>query len=697
MGNKARFSAIVCAGVLLLAGTVAAAQPTPARVLRQPAECCGATGADVPKIGGDYGDQDFSSLTQITAANVHSLAGAWLDHLAGGAAADSQESTPVAVGGVLFLQTFEGNVVAVNGRTGQVLWTYQSGQAGKDRGVSVGGGRVFAALADEHVIALNQKTGARIWQARVGTPGQDTRANGSTTRWTLYYHGLVYVGTMNGGTAGMRGHLYALHASNGKLAWSFAATAGPGQPGHRSWKGNSWRLGGGDVWMAPALDPKLGLIYLALANPEPRTMGAARAGNDLYTSSLVALHWNTGKLAWWFQSVHHDLWDYDNTMSPVIADVSVHGKVRKVVVYGSKTAWLYYLDARTGKPVLPVREVKVPQLASQATARTQPIPQGSPLVPTCPKAGTPTRPVPGYVNGCEFTPYLHRAVRVVPGGSGGADWALMSFDQHNGLLYVPASLQASAYTDGQPYRQPKFWAPEGELTGGVLDAVNPATNKIAWQLRTTYSQADGDGIVTTASGLLFEGSPDGLLDARLASTGKVIWNWQTGGEINTTPITYSVGGVQYLAVFAGRVPAGGDSLWAFKLGGSLPQAPPPPLPTRVPVVGPTVAGSATGDVVVLGRTWDTATGSPGTKENLASQVAMAPPIMTVPTGTTVTFQNPASNAKMHCAQSFFDPANFTIGPLAPGQSGSFTFTKPGAYFYNDCAGFPWNTGEIIVS
>jgi PQQ-dependent dehydrogenase (methanol/ethanol family) len=722
MRIQTRFTAIAAAVTLLASGATWAASPAPAApaapavrpglaaraavtgrlvpagVPRQPAECCGATGADVPKVGGDLGDQDYSSLDQITAGNVTSLAGAWLDHLPGGPVAARQESTPVAVGGVLYLQTSDGDVFAVNGATGDVIWTYSSGEQGKERGVAVGAGRVYAALPHERVVALNQTTGALVWQAKVGTAGQDTAANDSSTPWVLYYRGLVLTGTENGGGAGMRGHLYALHASTGKRAWAFAGTAGPGQPGHSSWKGGSWRLGGGDVWMAPAVDPQLGLIYLTVANPQPRTAGAARKGNDLYTNSLVALHWSTGKPAWWFQSVHHDLWDYDNTMSPVIADVRVKGKVRKVVVYGSKTAWLYYLDAKTGKPVLPVREVKVRQLASQDTARTQPIPQGNPLEPTCPEAGTPTRPIPDYLSGCEFTPYLHAAVLVDPAGSGGANWALMSFDQRTGLIYVPAALQADAYTDGKPYGQPTFWAPEGELTAGVLDAVNPATNKIVWRQPTQFEQSDGDGIVTTAGGLLFEGSLNGILAARSVSTGKVLWSWQTGGDITSTPVSYSVGGVQYLAVLTGKVPSSGDSLWALRLGGSLPQAaPPPPLPSRVPVTGPTVAGSATGDVVVLGRTWDSATGAPGGTENLASQVAMAPPIMTVPAGTTVTFENPSGNSHKHCAESFFDPASFTIGPLSPGQSGSFTFTKAGSYFYNDCAGFPWDTGEIVVS
>jgi PQQ-dependent dehydrogenase (methanol/ethanol family) len=669
----------------------------------QPAECCWATGANEAKVGGDYGDQDYSSLGQLTPANVHLLGGAWLDHVEGGARTAEQESTPVAVGGDLYLQTGQGDVFAVNGATGKVIWEYKSGFPGLERGVAVGDGRVFAALGGEHVVALNQQTGALIWVTQVGTAGQDGPANDGATDWALYVKGLVLVGTRRNGAPRFRAHLYALQAGNGSLAWKFAGTAGPGQPGHDTWAGNSWKTGGADMWMAPAVDPQLGLVYVAVAEPQQTSNGTGRAGDDLYTSSLVALHLSTGKLAWYFQSVHHGLWDYDNTMSPVIADVRYGTGVRKVVIYGSKSGWLFYLDAKTGTPAIQVTEKKVPQLAAQATSPTQPEPMGNSLVPVCPKAGTSTAPIPDFTSGCEYTPFLHSAVLTTPGDDGGGNWALMSFDRQTGLLYVAATEMNSAYSDGQPYGQPAFWHPAGEFSSGVLDAVNPATNTVAWQLPTEWGTSDGAGITTTASGLLFEGSPDGLLSAYNASTGKVLWSFQTGTGIATTPITYMAGGEQYVAVFAGGdyAPYGskpGDSLWAFRLGGTVPQAAPPaPLPARMPVVGPTVAGSAVNDTVLLGRTWNTKTGAPNQEENLASEVAMAPPIMTVPSGTAVTFTNPAGNTKDHCAESFFDPSSFTIGPLKPGQSGSVTLSKPGDYFYNDCAGFPWDTGEIIVS
>jgi PQQ-dependent dehydrogenase (methanol/ethanol family) len=691
-----------------VAGTSGLARTTrPARthstkpVPIQPSQCCAATSANDPKLGGDYGDQDYSSLASITTANVRYLRGTWVDSLDDTLVNVAQESTPVAIGGNLYVQTGQGDIFAVNGATGKVLWEYSSGFTGTERGVAAGtiGSTpvIFSALGSEHVVALNEQTGALIWQVQVGTPGQDTTVQGASTPWTLYYKGLVFVGTENGGGSGMRGHIYALNASNGSVAWDFASTAAPGQPGGKTWSGDSYELGGGDVWMPPAVDPGLGLIYVTLANPEPRTDGLARAGNNLYTNSVVALRWNTGDLVWHFQSVHHDLWDYDNEMPPVIAKVRYGSTEQQVVVYGSKTSWLYYLNAATGKPVVKVQEESVPTMPSLASSPTQPIPAGDSLSPTCPEKTGPTQVIPGYQKGCEFAPFGSTPVMVTPGRGGGGNWAPLSFDQQNGLLYDAVSEVDTAYSSGEPYGQPTFFAPSGELRAGLLDAINPQTNKIVWQRTTRYPQSNGDGILTTAGGLLFEGAPGGLFYARSASSGKVLWTWQTGAGISDTPTTYSVGKTQYVAIFAcaNSVPC---NLWAFKINGALHQAHAPGQPSiRQGISAPTVAGSTVADTVVLGQTWDSSTGAPSGTENLSSVNAMAPTVMTVPAGTTVTFENPSTNSNDHCAQSFFDPAAFKVGPLAPGTSGSFTFTKPGTYYYNDCAGFPWDTGEIVVS
>jgi PQQ-dependent dehydrogenase (methanol/ethanol family) len=653
---------------------------------------------------GQVNPMGYSPLGGITLRNVSQLGGAFLDHLEDGSTAMAQEASPVAVDGRLYVETAQGDVFAIKGATGQIVWEYKSGFPGTERGVAVGDGMVFTALGREHVVALNQATGQLVWRVQVGTPGQDTVANGSATPWTLYENGLVLTGTENGGFAGMRGHLYALNAANGSVAWTFAGTAGPGQPGHKSWGGDSWLLGGGDIWMPPTVDSKLGLLYVTAGNTQPRIDGGERPGRNFYANSVIALNDITGKLVWWFQSVHHDMWDFDDEMTPVVATISYPSGPQTVVIYGSKTGWLYYLNAVTGKPVIPVHNIKVPQLASQATWPYQTISAGDSLVPTCPQKTGPTRAVPDYISGCEFTPYGDQAVITTPGGDGGNNWAAMSLDPKTGLLYVPAVEEDFAFSDSQPYGQPNLWRPEGEFTAGLLDAVNPKDNLIVWQQHVPYGLSNGDGVLSTASGLLFEGSPDGVFSARNAVTGKTVWSWQTGVAIATTPITYKVRGVQYVAVLAGGSHAYpnlayGDSLWVFKLGGTVPQASPPaPIPARWPILdGVTVAGSTVANTVLLGRVWNPVTGKPGGSEDLGSQAAMAPSIMTVSTGTTVTFENPAGNTHAHCAESFFDPASFKIGPLKPGQSGTFTFTKPGTYFYNDCAGFPWNTGEIIVT
>jgi PQQ-dependent dehydrogenase (methanol/ethanol family) len=676
--------------------TVRAARPArTTAVPPQPADCCGPTVANVPKVGGDYGDQDYSNLAQITMGDIRFLRGAWVDHLDNTAVATAQESTPVAVDGNLYIQTGQGDIFAINGATGKILWKFSSGLVGTERGVAVGNvgpqPAVFSALGNENVVALNRTTGHKIWQVQVGT-AQDNTTLGGATEWTLFYHGLVLVGTDNGGGTGLRAHVYALNASDGSVKWSFGATT----PG--TWSGTSWEVGGADSWIAPAVDPQLGLIYVTFGNAKPRGDGIDRVGDDLYANSIVALNWSTGKLAWFFQGVHHDLWDLDDVMFPLIADVRYGGTVRKVVVYGSKSDHLYYLDAKTGKPVLPVKEVSEPVSAGLANSPTQPIPQGDPLVPTCAGTAAVNKVVPGYKKGCEFAAYGNKPVVISPGRGGGANWAPMSFDRKTGLIYVPASEQDTAYSTGQPYGQPLFWEPAGELRGGVLDAINPQTGRIVWQRPTTFPRANGDGVLTTASGLLFEGSPGGLFEARSASSGKVLWNWQTGEGIATTPITYEANGKQYVSIFAcaNSVPC---NLWSFRLNGKVKQAKAPAKPpVRVLVSGPSLAGSnpAVKDTVVMGQTWDTTNNAPSGTEDLGSEIAMAPPIMTVTVGTKVTFENPVGNTQSHCAQSFFDPAKFKIGPLAPGQSRSFTFTKRGTYFYNDCAGFPWNTGEIIV-
>jgi len=662
-------------------------------------ECCEASGKDFPKVGGNLGNDNYSRLAQINTSNIAQLGAAWRVSLEPGAAPQFQQSTAVAVDGVVFVEATQGDVFAVDGKTGAIKWKYASGYGLSDRrGVAVGEGKVFTAAAGRHVIALDQQTGKVVWDKVLDEPGISSQIKPPLT----YFDGLLYIGSNDG----PRGVATALKAETGDLAWKFYGTPGPGQFGNDTWEGDSWRQGGATPWMSPAIDPQLGLLYWTFGNARQGTSGggdgavngANRGGQNLFGNSLVALDLKTGKLRWYFQSVHHDIWDMDNVMVPVLADITFKGRQRKAVVYGSKTGLTYILDRKTGAPIVGVTEKPVPQEPSQKTWPTQPYPDGDPVVPLCPDtSGTSAgRPPPNYEVGCLFTPHTDRALIQSPGTGGAADWSLQSYDPKTRLLYIPAGIVNSAHsvpTGGVGFRPP------GEERSGVIVAKNLATNRIVWQRTMPWALAHGNGILTTAGGVMFVGQPDGYLLGLDITDGHELWRFQTGAGAHTSPITYSIDGVQYLAVFAGGngLPYSspkGDFLWAFRLGGTTPQAAtPPPPPMKQPVVGAPVAGAAANFTVTLGRTWDPAKGAPRATES-NSQSAMAPTVMSVPVGSTVTFQNPADNKQSHCASQFFEGI-FNIGPLKPGESGSYIFNKKGEYFYNDCAN-PQSTGKIIV-
>jgi PQQ-dependent dehydrogenase (methanol/ethanol family) len=674
---------VACAGLLC----VASAQ-TPSTE-----GCCAPTAADFPKVGGNLGNQSYSSLSKIDRGNVGKLGGAWVAHLAAGAPPQYQQSTAVAVGGVIFVETTQGKVFAVDGRTGVIKWTFNSpyGQSLR-RGVAVGDGLVFTATAQKHVVALNQATGAVVWDKALDEPG----INSQVKVPVVYYDGIVYLGSNDGS----RGVATALRADNGELLWKMYGAPAPGEFGNDTWEGESWKTGGASPWMAPAIDPQLGLIYWTFGNSRSGSAvnGATRGGMNLFANSLVALDLKTGKYRWHFQSVHHDIWDMDNVMTPVLADVVIAGKSRKAIVYGSKTGLTYILDRIDGSPLVGIEERPVPQDASQKTWPTQPYPKGDPIVPICAERSgkSAVRAPPNYEVGCLYTPHTDFPVVKSPGTGGAADWAQESFSPRTGLLYVGAGLINSAHsipTAGVGFR------PSGEERSGRIVAKDLRTNKIVWKRDMAWSLAHGNGILTTAGDVLFIGQPDGNLLGLDIRDGKELWRFQTGAGVHTTPITYEVDGTQYIAVFAGGngLPYNspqGDSLWVFKLGGEIPQAETPkPPPTRQPLNGTPVNGAAAKFTVTLARIWDVAKAAPGAGEQ-ASANAMAPQVMTVPVGTTVTFVNPSDNAKAHCATQFFEGL-FNIGPLKPGQSGAYTFKMRGEYFYNDCAA-PQTTGKIVV-
>ncbi len=678
--------------------------------------CCTPAGRDFPKVGGNYGNQNYSALAQITPANIGKLGGAWHVHLEGGLNPQEQQSSVVAVDGVLYVETTQGNVYAVNGATGAINWVYKGGFGPQlRRGVAVGEGRVYTAFAGNRIAALNQKTGALIWLKAIDrgatrpfgggrAGGRDPDASpaprpvstdpGGTLKTPItYYDGMLYFGTADAA----RGTGYAVHADTGEIAWEFWGPPGPGEFGNETWGGDQWRTGGAAPWMSPAIDPKLGLLYWTFGNARggAPTDGSGRPGANLFANSLVAIDLKTGKRKWHFQSVHHDIWDMDNVMSPVLADVMVKGKLRHIVVYGSKVGMYYVLDRTDGSAITPIVETPVPQEPIQNTWPTQPIPQGDSITPQCVNGEAPaSKAPPGYLTGCLFSTHLDVPVVQTPGTGGGMTWNAISFDPKTKLIYTGYGIVNSGHVQhngGVGFR------PLGEERSGGIAAFDPATHKVVWRRENEWSLAHGNGILTTAGGVMFIGQPDGQLLGLAIKDGHQLWRFQTGAGVHTSPAAYQIGATEYVSVLAGGngLPYNsprGDDLWGFVLGGTVPPSPAPtPPPHRQPILAAAVEGAAVNNTVAIARNWSS--GAVGAAESNSAN-AMAPQNLRVPAGTTVTFLNPTGNSKAHCVTQFYEGL-FSSGPIAPGQSFKFTFNTPGEYFYNDCAD-PRTTGKVVV-
>ena len=655
--------------------------------------------ADFPKVGGNYGNQNFTSLFRIDHENIERLGGAWLNRIEGGINTGNNQSTAVAVDGVLYIESAFGNVFAVDGSTGATKWVYrQTRGTVTRRGVAVGDGKVYTHGRGNWIIALDQATGAVVWERQINGYGNMEKVA------VTHYDGVLYLGTHDSDRAAA----LAVSAANGDLLWHFWGAPGPGELGNDTWEGLSWQTGGATPWMHPAIDPDLGLVFWTFGNARGSRSsqdGSQREGMNLFSSSIVAMDLKTGEYHWHFQSIHHGIWDMDNVMAPVLVDAKIRGQMRKLVVYGSKSGMYFILDRTDGSAPLGIDEVPVPQDPRQKTWPTQPFPkQGTwtehtivdqPLGTTIP--GDPNRAVPNYVQGSLYDPHWDIPVLTIPGHGGGADWNHHSFSHATGLMYTGFGYVAAAHSLTEASNGLR---PPGEYQTGGIVAVDPSNNRIRWKKQLPYEVAHGNGVLTTASNLLFIGQPDGNLLALDARSGHELWRFQSGAAISSSPISYTVNGEQYIAVYAGgtSIPYGdsaprGDYLWAFKLGGSVaPAATPTPPVVRRPVSGGPVEGSVVNNTVVLARTYNAATNTVGTTESTAVN-GMAPTHLRVPVGTTVTFVNPADNANVHGATQFFEGL-FDVR-LAPGESFQYTFTRAGEYFFNDSFS-PRPTGKIEV-
>jgi quinohemoprotein ethanol dehydrogenase len=539
-----------------------------------------------PTNGGDWYNRRYSPLTAIDRSNVGKLKGVWRTRLNGSGLGPqySGEAQPLVVDGVVYVSTGANDVFAIGVDAGTILWDYRANLdpsnksvccSWTNRGVAAGAGKIFIGQLDGKLVALDAKTGKVAWS----TQAERWQDGFTITAAPLYYDGLVIVG-FAGAELGVRGRVKAFDARNGKLAWTFYTIPGRGEPGNETWPQDNeiWRSGGATVWQTPAVDPELGLIYFSTGNPGPDFNGAIRKGDNLFTSSIVALNAKTGKYRWHFQQVHHDLWDFDSASPVVLFDVTIDGKPRKGIAEASKSGWVYLLDRTDGKPLVGIDERPVPQEPRQATAATQPIPSGDAFVPQhldiAPEGYT-------LVNGGRiFTPYWTDYVVAKPGISGGANWPPSAYDVASGHLLVCARDNASLF---RAWDIDATEPPKGELyiggnfgsnplpPQGTFTALDVRTNKIVWQQH--WANTCVSGATATAGGLVFVGRNDGRLTALDVSNGAKLWEFQTGAGMNAPVSVFGYGSKQYVVAYsAGSVFAGsakGDSVWLFALDGTL--------------------------------------------------------------------------------------------------------------------------------
>lgn len=730
------------------------------------------TGADMPTVGGNLGNQHYSGLTEISPRNLKDLAPTWRTHLSAVAPASNdvgQQTTPIVIDGVIYVDTPSGGVIAVDGVSGEPVWKWENtvyGLSDTRRGVSAGEGRIYTLAGGNRVVALDQATGAELWAAQpTGPKGEDLGRVGKVA--TVYFDGIVYAHAADGD----RGAVVALDASDGSYLWHFfggpprgeeftgldgvtfdpSATWGPVLPDGTDCS----EEGGATSWMHGAVDPELGMYYMTFGNARSCTSsqnGSLRPGDNLFSSTIVAVDAATGDYKWHYQSIRHDVWDMDNVHPPTLADIEIGGEERQVVFYGSKSGHQFVLDRTNGEPVLPVIDKPMITDSRQAHADTQPFPEER-LLPEClvwqkldPQnvPGDPWRGVPnyngyqpdadgdlvfnpesyvavdepfltypeghvGHREGCMYDPQWDVPILSTTSQNGGGDWSNHSYSHRTNLVYFPYGTNPVAHYNGASANGLR--AIGQYQTGGIL-AYDASTGEVAWQNHLGTDMSHGQGPLTTASDLLFVGQIDGRLLAMDAGDGEVLWEFQTGSGIASAPITYEVDGEQYVAVLAagstnpyGASVTQGDSLWAFKLGGqytteSGSQEGPDtaPLTIRRPVSGAAVAGETVANTVLLARSSRTA--DTAAARDSVSTSGMQPTHLRVPVGTTVTFRNPGAetfpnfpNLKPHCATQFFE-GEFNV-TLQPGETYQHTFTRAGEYFFNDCTD-PRPTGKIEV-
>lgn len=512
----------------------------------------GGDGNNFLHTNGNYEQTRYYPGRQINVDNVGKLRPAWIFQTE---IIESMETTPIVVNGIMYATTSFNHVYALNAETGEQIWHYKHKMGPittyccgpNNRGVAAYGDMVFMGTLDAKLVALDAKTGKLVWEQQIADP----ELGYSETMAPTAVNGKILIGT-NGGEYGVRGFVKAYEAKSGKLLWTFHTTAensvgvwathdATGRDMKRDIaaekaalkkQGDPYKTLGGGVWQNPAVDLARNRIYFVAGNPSPDLDGSLRPGDNLYTNSLVSVNLDTGEYVCHFQYIAHDVWDLDAVSPPILTRVAdKDGKMVDGVLHGGKTGHVY-VHNRDDCSLIRFSEAMVPQ-------------ENMWVLPT--KDGA----------------------RMLPGANGGVEWSPMTVDANLGLTYAINLHQPMTYhVESSPYPEGKLWLGgafkviANEQQWGNVTAVDYNTGKIRWQVKTAQPMIGG--IMATAGGLVFTGEGNGQFKAYDSATGSVLWNFQAGAGVNAPPASYTVNGKQYVVVAAG-----GNVQLNYKRGNSI--------------------------------------------------------------------------------------------------------------------------------
>ncbi len=476
---------------------------------------------------GDYEGRHYSGLKQITPANAGQLRSAWAHQFGG----STNETTPLVVDGVMYVTGPLNNAAALDARTGSVIWRYTRRLPNvashctvmTNRGFAMLGDRLYMATLDMHLVALDAKTGNVIWEQEV----DDFKKGLSITHAPLAIDGKIIVG-VTAGECALTGFVDAYDAKTGKKLWRLHSVAQPGDPNRASWAGDSANYGGAPTWTTGTFDTETNTIFWMTGNPGADYDGSPRAGDNLYSCSVLAIDANTGKMKWWFQFTPHDVHDWDGNQTPMLIEGMVRGAKRKLLVTAQRNAFYFVLDRTTGE-FLAGKPFAKQTWAKGLDDKGRPI-----VLPNT----TPTA----------------EGNYVCPDAAGSANWGAPSYDASLGLFFVSVREACAVYTSvtKTPVPGQGFTGGGQELdpkvgTPGAVRALDATTGDRKWNF-PIHTGSSATGVLATAGGVVAAASADGnliLLDSR---TGRDLWHYQTGASIKSGPISYSVDGKQYIAI-----------------------------------------------------------------------------------------------------------------------------------------------------